>query len=66
MSSINEMRDLTIGQLEAMIDDYRKELFALKGELAATRKLEKPHRIRDKKRDVARALMVLSEKKRVK
>lgn len=63
MSNIKEMRDMTVDQLEVFIEDLDKELFQLKNQLAMMRKLEKPHLVKDKKRDKARALMVLAEKK---
>lgn len=64
MSGIEEMRKLKEDQLEVMIEDYKKEIFDLRSQLAAMRKLEKPHLIKEKRRDIARARMVLAEKKR--
>ena len=64
--NIEEIRDLTKEQLETFIEDLKKEIFALKNQLAMTRKLEKPHLIKDKRRDIARALMVLEEKRKEK
>jgi len=64
MSNIKELKDMTIDQLESFIDDLNKELFELKNQLAVMRKIEKPHLIKDKRRDRARAIMVLADKKK--
>ena len=66
MSHIKEMKDLTEEQLEAMLADLKHEIYDLKCKLAAARKLEKPHLLKEKKRDLSRVLFVLAEKKRVK
>ena len=65
MSHIQEMKDLTEEQLEALLADLNQEIFGLKCQLAAARKLEKPHLLKDKKKDRARVLFVLAEKKRL-
>ena len=64
MSNIKELRELPIDQLEVIIEDLNKDIFELRNQLAMMRKVEKPHLLRDKKRDKARTLMVLSEKKK--
>ena len=56
-------RNLTKEELEVFVEDKKKEIFGLKNQLAMMRKLEKPHLINDKRKDIARALIVLSEKK---
>jgi large subunit ribosomal protein L29 len=61
---VEEIRNLDEEQLETFIEDLKKEIFELKNQLAMTRKLEKPHLIKEKRRDIARALMVLAEKRR--
>lgn len=63
MSNIKELRDLPIEQLEVLIEDLSKEIFNLKSQLALQKKIEKPHLIREKRRDRARAIMVLEEKR---
>ena len=60
------MRDLTVEQLELMIDDLNVEIYDLKNQLSSTRKLEKPHLLKEKKKDRARALFILAEKQEVK
>ena len=62
MSNIKELRELPQEQLEVHIEDLNKEIYELKNRLAISRKLEKPHLLRDKKKDRARAILALSEK----
>ena len=66
MSNIKEVRELPEDQLEVLIEDLNRDIFILKNQLAVTRKLEKPHELKDKKRDRARAILALSEKKKQK
>jgi len=62
MSNFKELKQLPVDQLEVMIEDLGKEIYQLKNQLAMNRKLEKPHMIKDKKKDKARAILALSEK----
>lgn len=62
MSNIKELRELPQEQLEVLVEDLRKEIFELKNRLAVSRKLEKPHLLKDKRKDRARAILALSEK----
>lgn len=64
MSSIKEMRDLKEEELLVMLKDLNKEIFQLKNQLMTMKQIEKPHLIKDKKKDRARILMVLHEKRR--
>lgn len=64
MSNIKELRELPEDQLENLIEDTSKEIYELKNKLALTRKLEKPHQLKDKKKDRARAILALSEKRK--
>ena len=66
MSHLKEMRDLTTGQLESMLEDLNREIYELKNQLSAARKLEKPHLLKEKKKDRARAMFILAEKTEVK
>ena len=54
--------DQSIEELEAVCNDIRKELFNLKNEWKQTRKTEKPHLLRTKRKDLARAMTVLHQK----
>jgi large subunit ribosomal protein L29 len=62
MSKIQTIRDMSLDQLNVLIADLENEIYDLKNKLAMTRKLEKPHILRDKKKDRARAIMILKEK----
>jgi large subunit ribosomal protein L29 len=62
MSNFKELKQLPVDQLEVMIEDLGKEIYQLKNQLAMNRKLEKPHMLKDKKKDKARAILALSEK----
>ena len=56
-----ELRDLTLDELNKRIEDLKEELFNLRIQKVRNR-LENTSRIRDVRRDVARALTVLTEK----
>lgn len=60
------MRDLTKEQLETMIEDLNRDIYELKNQLSSARKLEKPHLLKEKKKDRARAMFILAEKTEVK
>jgi large subunit ribosomal protein L29 len=64
MSNFKELKQLPLDQLEVMIEDLDKEIFQMKNQLAMNRKLEKPHLLKDKKKDKARAILALAEKKK--
>lgn len=57
-----EMRDQTIDELEASYNDTRKELFQLVNEMQRSKKFEKPHLLRQKRKNIARLLTVITEK----
>jgi large subunit ribosomal protein L29 len=58
----DELKDQSVEELKARNLDLSKEIYSLKNELSTARKLEKPHLLREKKRDRARVLTVLREK----
>ncbi len=62
MIKASELRDKTVEELELASFDISKELFELNNELRINRKLEKPHILKEKKRDRAKVLTVLREK----
>ncbi|MDR2539196.1 MAG: 50S ribosomal protein L29 [Chlamydiales bacterium] len=62
MPKAKELRDQSKEELQALYADLSKEIFELRNELKTTRKSEKPHLIRLKKRDRARVLTILQEK----
>ncbi len=66
MAKAKDLRDQSIDELEAAYNDTRKELFQLVNELKRTKKMEKPHLLRQKRKDIARMLTVISEKQAAK
>ena len=58
-----ELLDKTDEQLNNLLLDLDKDLFAMKNELAVTRKLEKPHLLKEKKKTKARILTILTQRK---
>ncbi|NBD28277.1 50S ribosomal protein L29 [Paenibacillus glycinis] len=57
----NEFRNLTSVELEQRVAGFKEELFNLRFQLA-TGQLENPTRIRDVRKDIARAKTVLRER----
>lgn len=55
-----EIRDLTNVELNTKLDDLKKELFALRFQLAANQ-LENPTRIKAVKKDIARIKTIMRE-----
>ncbi len=66
MQKVSDLRDKQETELMQLIDEGSKELFELRNELSMSRKVDKPHRIKELRRDRARILTVLNEKKRQK
>ena len=59
----SELINLSDEELEARYEDLCREIFELTSELRVSRKLEKPHQLKEKKKDLARILTVLRQKK---
>lgn len=57
-----QLRDQAIEELEAVLFDSKKELYLLQNQLRQTKKLEKPHLLRQIKKDIAKILTVIKEK----
>lgn len=64
MLKAKELKDQTVDELEVTFQDLCKEHFHLVNEFQVNKKLDKPHRLREVRRDKARLLTVLNEKKR--
>lgn len=62
MTKAKDLRDQSIEELEAARDDARKALFMLRNEATQGGKVEKPHRISQQRKEIARLLTVLHEK----
>ena len=58
-----ELRDLDVEALGKKLGESREELFKLRFQ-HATAQLEKTHRLREVRKDIARILTVQNEKKR--
>lgn len=57
-----EMRDQSAEELIAKLEETKRELFELRNELKRSRKLEKPHLLREKKKDIAKLNTIIREK----
>lgn len=62
MTKIKEMRALTVEELQEQQKTLAKEIYQMNCELKLSRKLEKPHFVREKKRARARLLTLIREK----
>lgn len=65
MKKAKEFRDQSIEELSSAYADYQRDLFALVNEQKQSKKLEKPHLLRTTRKNMARLLTVMNEKKRV-
>lgn len=63
MFKAKELRDKSIDELESAYQDLCHELFKLVNEHKMSKKLDQPHRLREKRRDKARILTVLQQKR---
>ena len=57
-----DLRTKTSEELEAMLKDLKSELFTLRFQHAINQ-LDNPHKIADTKKDIARVMTVIAEKK---
>ena len=58
----SEIRNMSIAELETKLKELKEELFNLRFQHAINQ-LDNPHRISDVKKDIARVMTVLREKK---
>ncbi|MDN3508743.1 MAG: 50S ribosomal protein L29 [Candidatus Neptunochlamydia sp.] len=63
MLKASELINQSSEELEAQYEDICRDIFELANELHVSRKLEKPHALKEKKKDRARVLTVLRQKK---
>lgn len=56
----SELRGKNAAELKELVEELRKELFQLEMQ-KYTSQLDKPHRIREVRRDIARALTVAGQ-----
>ncbi|HIU40413.1 MAG TPA: 50S ribosomal protein L29 [Candidatus Aphodocola excrementigallinarum] len=59
---VKEIRELTTEQIEAKIKEVKDEIFSLRMQ-QATGNLEKPSRLHELRKDVARMKTILAERK---
>lgn len=57
----NELRNMTVEEIRLKLEALKKDLFNLRTEAEAGR-IEKPHRIHDTRKDIARCETILREK----
>ncbi len=65
MIKANELRNMTVDEIRQKLEALKKDLFGLRTEATAGR-IEKPHKLRDAKKDIARCETILREKSNVK
>jgi large subunit ribosomal protein L29 len=64
MAKAKEYRDRSVEQLELVHEDLCKEVYFLRNEQRETGKMEKPHLLGTTRKEIARVLTVMNEKKR--
>ena len=62
MANAKDLRDQSQEELKAIYQDMSKEIFQLRNEMKISRKVEKPHLLRLKRKDRARVMTILREK----
>lgn len=58
----NELRNKSGEELESMLESLKSELFNLRFQLAINQ-LENPHKIKETKKEIARVMTIISERK---
>lgn len=61
MIKANELRNMTVDEIKIKLEAIKKELFGLRTEAKAGR-IEKPHKIKEARKDIARCETVIREK----
>jgi large subunit ribosomal protein L29 len=59
-----ELKDQSIEELRATAVVLDREIFQLRNELAMQKKLEKPHLLKEKRKDKARVLTTITQKQK--
>ena len=57
----NELRNMTVDEIKLKIEALKKDLYSLRTEAKAGR-IEKPHKISDARKDIARCETIIREK----
>jgi large subunit ribosomal protein L29 len=63
MYKAKDLRDQSIEELEAIYEDSCKKLFELNNQFKSQKKRENPHEIKHARKDIARILTVITEKR---
>ena len=61
MIKTNELRNMTVDEIRIKEESFKKELFALRSEAEAGR-VEKPHKMSEIRRAIARCETIIQEK----
>ena len=61
MAILSELRNQSADDLKTLFEDLSKEIFQLRNEFKITRKIEKTHLIKEKKRKRAQIMTILRE-----
>ena len=62
MLKMKDLNSQSKAELQQQFEQLSAEIFNLRCELSISRKLEKPHELKDKKKDRARILTALNQK----
>jgi len=62
MQQIEQLKEQSVEELKVLYRELSKEIYDLANELRLSRKLDKPHLFREKKRDRARVMTILRQK----
>jgi large subunit ribosomal protein L29 len=60
MLNVEDLKKQKSDELKAVYNDLSKEIYQMKTEYSIARKVEKPHLLREKKKDRARVLTALN------
>jgi large subunit ribosomal protein L29 len=63
MYKAKDLREQSIEELEAIYEDSCKKLFELNNQFKTQKKRENPHEIKHARKDIARLLTVITEKR---
>ena len=65
MIKINELRNMTVDEIKIKEESFKKDLFAIRSEAEAGR-VEKPHKMKEIRRAIARCETIIREKSNAK
>jgi large subunit ribosomal protein L29 len=65
MIKANELRNMTVDEIRLKMEGLKKELYSLRSEAKAGR-IEKPHKVSETRRSIAKCETVIREKSNVK